>query len=151
MFCISVNAWRHTYNVHDREDVTFHSLAPMILHHFRVSHHQRFHPLLFADWSVTNSPPSPQLAALPPFPLSLNIFRTLMRTWGWEAGIDILHFSCGHIHSLYCIYLLSDQGNPLMASMPLPSSLKHKVDTKGALEMHRIKQMRRNKVDIKCK
>lgn len=38
-----------THNVHDGQDVVLHSCAPMILHHFRVGHHQRFHPLLFAD------------------------------------------------------------------------------------------------------
>lgn len=67
-----------TYNVHDGEDIVLHGFAPMILHHFRVSHHQRFHPLLLADGALAKSPLFSPLAVLPSFSLSLNVSKALM-------------------------------------------------------------------------
>lgn len=53
-----------TYHVHDGEDIGLHILAPMVLDHLRVGHHQRLHPPLFADgtpgeasaWQVVSLP-----------------------------------------------------------------------------------------------
>lgn len=38
-----------TYHVHDGEDIGLHGLAPVILNHLGVGHHQRLHPPLPAD------------------------------------------------------------------------------------------------------
>lgn len=58
-----------THNVHDSQDVVYHSFASVVLHHLRVSYHQRFHPLLPADGALVDPPPV--LSPFPTFPLPL--------------------------------------------------------------------------------
>ena len=53
-----------TYHVHDGEDIGLHILAPMVLNHLRVGHHQRLHPPLLADGTPREAS-AWQLAPLP--------------------------------------------------------------------------------------
>lgn len=77
-------SFKPTHNVHDSQDVAFHIFAPMVLHHFGVSHHQRFHPLLFANRALSDPPAFPLLAALPAFALPFSALETLMGIWELE-------------------------------------------------------------------
>lgn len=82
LFSTSTDLWNATYDVHDSQDVVFHGLAPMVLHHFGVGHHQRFHPLLLADGALADSPPLPQPPPLPALPPSLRVGEALTGIWG---------------------------------------------------------------------
>lgn len=76
------------YDVHDGQDVTFHSFAPVMLHHLVVGHHQRLHPLLLADGALADSPASSLLPVLPPLPLPLRVQRALMGVWRQKAETE---------------------------------------------------------------
>lgn len=68
-----------TYNVHDSEDIAFHFFASMIVHHFRVSHHQSFHPLLSAHRAFMNPFGSTMASVLPSLSPTLNALKSVLR------------------------------------------------------------------------
>lgn len=68
-----------THNIHDREHIAHDSFATVVLHHFRIGHHQGLNPLLRAYRALPN--PSAALSPFPALSPPVHLLHASLRIW----------------------------------------------------------------------